>query len=53
VVDGDLVSVEILGASPLHLQGELVSSRAWARRGKGFDNPAAPIYDSPNLRGEG
>ncbi len=53
VVDGVLVSVEISGASPLHLQGELVSPRASARRGKGFDNPAAPIYDSPNLRGEG
>lgn len=53
VVDGDLVSVAITGASPLHLQGELVYARASERREKGFDNPAAALYDSITLREEG
>ncbi len=50
VTDGDLVSVTITGASPIHLQGELVLERAAERREKGFDKPAAAIYDSQNLR---
>ena len=50
VTDGDLVCVSITGASPLHLQGELVIARALDRREKGFDKPMVAIYDSENLR---
>ena len=52
VVDGDLVPVVITGASPLHLQGELVPWLASDRQVKGFDNLAAPIYHNPKLREE-
>jgi len=49
VTDGDLVCVSITGASPLHLQGELVIERAAERREKGFDKPMVAIYDSQHL----
>ncbi len=48
--DGDLVPVTIMGASPLHLQGELILGGAAERREKGFDKPAATLYDIANLR---
>jgi hypothetical protein len=46
VVDGDLVSVAIMEATPIHLQGELIHEWASHRREKAFDNPGAPIYHS-------
>jgi tRNA-2-methylthio-N6-dimethylallyladenosine synthase len=52
VADGDLVGVLITGASPLHLQGELVLPEPSARE-KGFDNLVAAVYDGVISRKNG
>lgn len=52
VVDGDLVSVSITGATALYLQGEMICSQTRSPEEKGFDKTAPAFYHSTNLRNE-